>query len=71
MIRFQKDAYTINAVIEAGVHPATAKTLLASGPNATPMKARCSMHGRRRTEPTQDYVWGPDANTLLAEQAAR
>ncbi len=66
---FKKDAYTLNAVVEAGIAPALAKTLLADGPRCVPERARLSIHGRKRTtNPTTSYVWGPDANTLLAEK---
>jgi hypothetical protein len=62
---FGKDAYTLEAVIEAGLTPEQARLCLADGPRAVPERARVSMTGRKRTEPTTRYVWGPDANWLL------
>lgn len=65
---FRKDAYTLDAVVEAGIPASVARTLLADGPHAVPERPRLSLHGRRRAPLTQAYVWGPDANTLLTNQ---
>lgn len=64
---FKKDAYTLDAVIAAGIPAPIARTLLADGPRAVPERPRESTHGRRRAPLTTVYVWGPDANTLYYE----
>lgn len=68
-MKFRTDAYSIGAVVEGGVPYAVARRLVADGPRAVPERPRLSIHGRKRGEPTREYVWGPDANTLLAEPA--
>ena len=66
MIKLKSAAYTLEAIIGAGIHPDIARTLLADGPKAVPERAIVSGGGRKRTnEPTTLYVWGPDAMTLL------
>lgn len=64
-MRLRKDAYSLEAIIAAGVAPAVAKTLLADGPAAVPMRPRLALTGRRRGAETREYVWGPDAEVLL------
>jgi hypothetical protein len=64
-------AYTLTAVVQAGVPPSIAKKLLADGPRCTPERPRISATGRARGLETTFYVWGPDANTLLAEPAQK
>lgn len=66
---FKSDAYTLNAVVEAGIPVTVAKLLLADGPRAVPARPRLSVTKRGRGDLTTHYVWGPDANTLLAEPA--
>ena len=68
---FRRCAYTVQAVVDAGVDPRVARTLLADGPRALPERAFTSLTGRRRTkEPIREYVWGPDAIVLLQERGA-
>lgn len=68
-LRLAKDAYTPEALMDAGVDPMVVRTLLADGPNAVPERPRLAVNGRKRAkEATSKYVWGPDAMTLLAEQ---
>lgn len=70
-VALKRDAYTLDAVIEAGIPPAVARTLVADGPNAVPERARTSIEGRGRTkDPIRDYVWGPDAMVILAGRAS-
>jgi hypothetical protein len=69
-LRLRDDAYTPGALIEAGVPAALVRTLIADGPRAVPERARESVTGRRRSEPTTHYVWGPDARRLLSEVKA-
>jgi hypothetical protein len=57
---FKAEAWTVAAVVEAGVPDEMARKALVDGPRAEPMRARVSLHGRVRTEPTRHYVWGPD-----------
>lgn len=65
---FKRDAYTVEAVIEAGVPATIARTLLATGPRAVPECPRLTAKGRQRAKrPTTFYIWGPDAESLLAE----
>lgn len=63
--RFRNDAYTVEAVIEAGVPPTVARTLVAD--TTIEERPRLSVTGRKRGEPTTHYVWGNDANVLLSE----
>src|SRR5688500_1941494 len=63
----RKDAYTLEALIEAGVPAQVARTLLADGARAIPMRPRVALTGRRRAPLTTAYVWGPDAAVLLAD----
>ena len=69
-MKFTADAYTLDAVVDAGVSPSIARTLLADGPNAKPERPRISTTKRGRAPLTTTYVWGPDANTLLGERRA-
>ena len=72
MIRLRATAYTLDALIDAGVDPEVARTLMADGPHAVPERPLLRVGGRRReSEPTTRYVWGPDAMTLLGEVANR
>lgn len=68
-MKFKNDAYTLDAVVQAGVPPQIARKLLADGPRAVSERPRLSISGRRRGELTQTYVWGPDAAVLLTEPA--
>jgi hypothetical protein len=68
-LTLKADAYTLQAIIDAGVPPDVAMTLLVSGPNAVPERALLSVHGRQRTQaPVSAYIWGPDAMVLLADR---
>lgn len=64
------DAYTPGALIDAGVPADLVRTLIADGPRAVPERAREAMTGRKRSQPTTNYVWGPDARRLLSEVKA-
>ena len=66
--RLRADAYTADALIEAGGPSAAARTLLADGPRAVLERPRLSLTGRRRGPPTTVYVWGPDAARLLSDE---
>lgn len=61
---FAADAFTVDCCIEAGIPAAVARTAIVDGPRATPQRARTSLNGRTRTEPTTQYVWGPDLKFL-------
>lgn len=68
-MRLGKKAYTLGALTDAGMPADVARTMLADGRNAVPERALLSTEPgtRKRTpQPTRDYVWGPDAMTLLA-----
>lgn len=65
---FGRDAYTLDAVIEAGVPREAAVTLLADGVRCVPEHPRLHLKGRGRGKLTTHYVWGSDANTLLREK---
>ena len=68
-LRLRPTAYTLDAIIDAGIDPDVAWTLMADGPSAVPERPLLRVAGRRRElEPTTRYVWGPDAMTLLAER---
>ncbi len=65
-------AYTVEALLDAGVPPTVVRTLVADGPRATPERALVSVEGCRRTkEPVTTYVWGPDAMALLHQEPVR
>lgn len=66
---FKADAYTLAAVVEAGIPPSIARKLLADGPNCIEMRPRVRLAGRGRAPLTKAYVWGPDAVALLSEPA--
>ena len=68
-MRFSADAYTVDAIIDAGVPPETARRIVADGPRAVPERPRISVRRRGRAPLTTSYIWGPDANALLAEPA--
>lgn len=68
---FKVDAYTLEAVVEAGIPAAVARKLLADGPRAVEMRPRLRLAGRGRGPATKSYVWGPDAAALLQEPANR
>jgi hypothetical protein len=57
---FSADAFTVDAVIAAGIPADVARRAVVDGRRATPQRARVSLDGRQRTEPTTQYVWGPD-----------
>lgn len=57
---FTADAFTVDCVIAAGIPSEVARRAVVDGPMATPQRARVSLDGRKRTEPTTAYVWGPD-----------
>lgn len=59
-------AYTVEAIVAAGVRAEVARTLVADGPRAVPERALVAVGGRKRTkQPVRGYVWGPDAASLL------
>lgn len=65
---FRKDAYTVGALVDAGIHPEVArKCVVAAG--SKPERPRVALTGRRRGPETSEYVWGPDAVALLTEPA--
>lgn len=68
-LSLRKAAYTVEALIDAGVPAARALTLrVAVGQK--PERALVSVRGRTRTRDTiTDYVWGPDAMVLLEGKA--
>lgn len=63
----RNEAYTPNALIDAGLAADVVRTLIVDGPRAVPERARESLTGRKRTQPTVHHVWGCDARALLAE----
>lgn len=66
-VTFGKKPYTLDAAIEAGIAPAVARTLLVDPKRAPAERPFASLTGRRREkEPTTFYIWGPDANAILA-----
>lgn len=68
-MKLGNDAYTPEALMDAGLDYKVVKTLLADGPRAVPERPRTTLTGRgREKEPTTRYVWGPDARVLLAER---
>lgn len=62
---FAADAYTVDAVIAAGIPAVVARQAVVDGKRATPQRARLSLDGRKRTEPTTQYVWGPDLQFIM------
>ena len=67
-LRLRAAAYTLDAIIDAGIAPDVARTLLAAaGPHAVPERPLMRVGGRKRDELTTHYVWGPDAMVLLEE----
>ena len=62
---FRADAVTVECAIEAGIPEAVARVAIVDGPKATPERARTSLSGRTRTEPTTRYIWGPDLAFLM------
>lgn len=63
---FTAQAFTVEAVVEAGVPHETALLAIADGPRAVPTRARMTLTGRAWTEPTRRYVWGSDLVFLLS-----
>lgn len=69
-LTLRKAAYTVEAIVAAGVPGEVARTLVADGPRAVPERALVAVTGRTRTkQPITGYVWGPDAMALLASRA--
>lgn len=69
---FTRDAYTPDALVQAGVPPELVRTLLVDPKRASPEHARLSVTGRKRTTtPTLEYGWGPDVNYLLGLEKPR
>lgn len=68
-MRFSADAYSLEAVVNAGVPAKVARALVVDGPRAVPERPRVSTSRRGRGPETTSYIWGPDANALLAEPA--
>lgn len=69
-MKLRNDAYTPEALMDAGIPPAVVKTLIADGPRAVPERPLLAVGGRKRDKlATTRYVWGPDAMVLLAETA--
>lgn len=62
--KLKKDAYTLDAIMELGVPSDVARMLLAD--TSIPERPRLSLSGRKRAQPTTEYVWGPDAVQLLS-----
>lgn len=62
---FAADAFTVDCCIEAGIPASVAHRAIVDGPRATPQRARTSLHGRTRTQPTTQYVWGADLKFLV------
>lgn len=62
---FAADAFTVDAVIAAGIPATVARRAIVDGSRATPQRARLSLDGRKRTEPTTQYVWGPDLKFIV------
>lgn len=67
-LKLAADAYTPEALMDAGVDPMVVRTLLADGPRAVPERPLLSVKGRKRGLETMKYCWGPDAMALLAER---
>lgn len=73
-LKLGKKAYTVGALICAGVPPDVAKTMRVDDRigRANPERAIEVVGSRTRTrEPIVDYVWGPDAMWLLQGLAER
>lgn len=67
-MRLRSEAYTPEALMDAGIDPHVVATLIADGPRAVPARPLLSLRGKRRAkEPTTRYCWGPDAAVLLRE----
>ena len=60
-------AYTVKALIDAGLSQYEAERLVVDGPRATPEQPRVSLIGRTRGPLTKRYIWGPDAVVLLLD----
>lgn len=66
-MRLTNTAYTVDALIAAGVPADVALTLRVSA-TAPPERPRLRVTGRKRAKQrTTDYVWGPDAMALRPE----
>ena len=63
-LHLKKQAYTVGALVAAGV-PATVAQTLVVAEGATIERPLLSLTGRKRGQPTSFYVWGPDAAWLL------
>lgn len=65
----RQEAYTPEALINAGFDPKLVQRAIVDGRHATPERARTKVFGRGRTEPTTFYVWGPDFGFLAEGRA--
>ena len=69
-LALREAAYTVDALIDAGVPPQVVMKLRADGSRAIPERAYTRVGpGKlpKTKEPIIGYVWGPDALVLLAE----
>ncbi len=61
-----RDAFTPDALVDAGVPAALVNLLIADGRDAVPERPRLSITGGGRAdEETRRYVWGPDVAAFL------
>lgn len=60
----QKDAFTMDALVNEGVPAPLVRVMLASRGPATE-KARQHVTERRKRMVTSEYVWGPDVGNFL------
>lgn len=61
----KKQPYTLDQLVALGVDAADARKCLVD-PKRAPLEAlRLKKGGKKKTDPTHDYAWGPDVNFLL------
>jgi len=65
--RLARDAYSVEALIDAGLSHDQAVRLVVDGPRVTPKRPRLSLTGRTRGPLTTTYIWGPDAAVLIGD----
>lgn len=71
-LSLEDDAYTVEALTDAGIPAQVARRLQADGPRCTAMKPLIAIGGRKRApEATTQYIWGPDAMVLLDDTMRR
>jgi hypothetical protein len=56
----QKKAWSPDALIAVGIPPEKIRVMLADGRFAVEERAYLEVGGRKKTELTRHYIWGPD-----------